>query len=442
MLEQLERRNLLVVPLDRRREWYRYHHLLREVLTEELLRREPGLVPQLHARAAAWFEAHGLADEAIEHAQEAGDADVVARLVLEHMQPTWASGRVDTVLRWVTWFDRESGLQLYPGIAVHGALIFALLGRVGEAEAWAEAARSAPPEVVLPDGNTTGALLAYLRAILARDGLEAMRADARASLAGLAPSSPYRATMLFTEGMSHLLQDDLDEADPILALAREDAERAGALPLAAMILAERCIVADRRNDIGQVDNLAAQALTIVETGGFEHYWTSALVYAWSARAALGRGDVRVARLHAGNCARLRPLLVPSIPVAPVQALLVLARVYLGLGDAAGAQEAAGQAEEILAEHPRLGALHDEARALRHTLDRVAADPVGASSLTAAELRLLPLLATHLSLGEIGERLHVSRATVKSETTSIYRKLRASSRGEAVSRARELGLALR
>ena len=87
MLEQLERRNLLVVPLDRRREWYRYHHLLREVLTEELLRREPGLVPQLHARAAWWFETQGLADEAIEHAQEAGDADVVARLVVEHMQP-------------------------------------------------------------------------------------------------------------------------------------------------------------------------------------------------------------------------------------------------------------------------------------------------------------------------------------------------------------------
>jgi len=439
MLEQLERRNLLVVPLDRRREWYRYHHLLREVLTEELLRREPGLVPRLHSRAAAWFEAHGLAGEAIEHAQQSGDADLVARLVLEHMQPTWASGRVDTVLRWVTWFDSGRGLERYPGIAVHGALIFALLGRVDEAEAWAEAARTAPPEVVLPDGNTTGALLAYLHAILARRGLEAMRADARASLAGLAPSSPYRATMLFTEGMSHLLEDDLDEADPILALAREDAERVGALPLAAMILAERCIVAERRNDTGQVESLAAQALAIVESGGFEHYWTSALVYAWAARAALGRGDVWEARLHAASCARLRPLLASSIPVAPVQALLALSRVYLGLGDAAGAEGAAHQAEEILAEHPHLGVLHDEVRELRDTIDRVAADPVGASSLTAAELRLLPLLATHLSLGQIGERLHLAHATVKSETTSIYRKLRVSSRGDAVNRARELGL---
>ncbi len=318
LLEQLERRNLLVIPLDRRREWYRYHHLLREMLAEELLRREPGLVPQLHARAAAWFETHGMADEAIEHAQEAGDRDLVARLVLEHMQPVWASGRVDTVLRWMTWFDREDELHRYPGIAIHGALIFALLGRADEAEAWASVARTAPTDVVLPDGNTTGGLLAYLRAILAQGGVEAMRADARASLAELAPSSPYRATMLFTEGMSHLLEGNLDEADPILALAREDAERLGALPLAAMILAERCIVAAERNDPAQVASLAGQALAIVEEGGFEHYWTSALVYAWAARAALAGGNLQEARAPRGAlCPAAAParLLHPGRPGA-------------------------------------------------------------------------------------------------------------------------------
>ena len=442
LLEQLERRNLLVVPLDRRREWYRYHHLFRERLAEELHHREPELVPRLHARAAAWFETHGLKDEAIEHAQQAGDRDLVARLVLEHMQPVWASGRADTVLRWTTWLEREGGLHRYPGIAIHGALIFALLGRVEQAEAWANVARSAPADVVLPDGNTTGSLLAYLRAILAQDGVEAMRADARASFAELAPSSPYRATMLFTEGMSYLLEGDLDRADPILALAREDAYTVGALPLAAMILAERCVVAEERADFGRVEDLAAQALAIVERGRFEHYWTSALVYAWAARTALRRGDVRGARLQAARCARLRPLLVSSIPVAPVQALLELSRVYLGLGDAAGAQGALRQAEEILAERPRLGVLHDQARDLRDTLDRLAADPVGGSSLTAAELRLLPLLATHLSLEQIGEQLHVARATVKAQTTSIYRKLRVSSRRDAVSRSRDLGLDIR
>ena len=82
VLEQMEARNLLLVPLDRRREWYRYHHLLRDLLRSELLRREPDLVPDLHFRAAAWFEANAMPEMAIDHARAAGDYDRVARLIL------------------------------------------------------------------------------------------------------------------------------------------------------------------------------------------------------------------------------------------------------------------------------------------------------------------------------------------------------------------------
>jgi LuxR family maltose regulon positive regulatory protein len=66
--------------------------------------------------------------------------------------------------------------------------------------------------------------------------------------------------------------------------------------------------------------------------------------------------------------------------------------------------------------------------------------LGATSLTAAELRVLPLLSTHLSLREIGERLYISPHTVKSHTNSIYRKLEVTSRSEAVTRTHQLGLA--
>ena len=62
-----------------------------------------------------------------------------------------------------------------------------------------------------------------------------------------------------------------------------------------------------------------------------------------------------------------------------------------------------------------------------------------SALTAAELRLLPLLATHLTFREIGERFFVSRNTVKSQAISVYRKLGVSSRSDAIERAAELGL---
>jgi LuxR family transcriptional regulator, maltose regulon positive regulatory protein len=65
--------------------------------------------------------------------------------------------------------------------------------------------------------------------------------------------------------------------------------------------------------------------------------------------------------------------------------------------------------------------------------------LGASSLSAAELRLLPLLATHLSFREIGQRLFVTQNTVKTQAISIYRKLGVSSRSDAVQHAQQLGL---
>jgi LuxR family transcriptional regulator, maltose regulon positive regulatory protein len=68
--------------------------------------------------------------------------------------------------------------------------------------------------------------------------------------------------------------------------------------------------------------------------------------------------------------------------------------------------------------------------------------LGASSLTTAELRLLPLLPTHLTFAAIGERLYVSKHTVKTQAISIYRKLGASSRSEAVRHAQQLGLLAR
>ena len=71
-LAALEESNLLLVPLDRRRQWYRYHHLFQELLTGELHRREPEIIPELHRRAASWCEANGLPETAIDYAQAAG----------------------------------------------------------------------------------------------------------------------------------------------------------------------------------------------------------------------------------------------------------------------------------------------------------------------------------------------------------------------------------
>ena len=87
ILDRLERSNLLVIPLDRRGEWYRYHHLFRDLLQAELQQREPEMITELHTRAAAWYEANRFPEAAIEHAQHAGDADRVARLGPRHHEP-------------------------------------------------------------------------------------------------------------------------------------------------------------------------------------------------------------------------------------------------------------------------------------------------------------------------------------------------------------------
>jgi LuxR family transcriptional regulator, maltose regulon positive regulatory protein len=439
VLQQMEVRNLLVVPLDRCREWYRYHHLLRELLQAELQRREPDLVQDLHFRAAAWFEANAMPEAAIDHAQAAGDYDRVARLILELQGAVWTSGRVETVRRWTEWLRDVTSAEYYGAIAAHGSLIFALLGQSAEAERWAAAAERAVPAGILPDGSTMAATLAYLRACLGRDGCSTMRRDARIAWEGLSPASPYRTTMLYTEAISYLLEGAPARAEPILARALDLATHSGSLPLAGLVLAQQCHLAAQRNLWPEVTSLARRAVTIVQTGHFDDYWSSALVYAWAARAALHQGNVPQGRSYVGRASRLRPLLTYMLPVVSVQALLEMAHSYITLADPAGAAAVLTQAQRILEQRPDLGILPERAAELRATLATIKAGAAGPSALTAAELRLLPLLPMHLPFPEIAAQMYLSPHTIKSQAMSIYRKLGATTRTQAVARARELGL---
>ena len=201
------------------------------------------MVPELHTRAAAWYETNNLPEAAIEHAQHAGDVDRVARLVLKVANPVWASGRLDTVLRWMEWFSANDLIESQPAVAVHGALIYALIGRAGDAERWARAAERTSFRGTLADGNTMESSLAYLRALLCRNGVDEMRRDAHLALEGLGPLSPYRAAMLHAAGAADLLQGDLDHADLYFARAVDEATSAGAAPFIPVALAERGIVA-------------------------------------------------------------------------------------------------------------------------------------------------------------------------------------------------------
>ena len=153
-----------------------------------------------------------------------------------------------------------------------------------------------------------------------------------------------------------------------------------------------------------------------------------------------RGDVPAARQQLVSAQRLRHLLTYALPYFAVQARIELARVHLALADLAGARTLMREVDELLRRRPGLGTLVGQAQALRARLseERGSSAP-GASALTAAELRLLPMLSTHLSFSEIAEQMFLSRNTIKSQAISIYHKLGASTRSQAVTRSRELGL---
>jgi len=439
VLAWLEASNLLLVPLDRQRRWYRYHHLFQELLSAELHRREPELVPALYARAASWCEANGLPETAIDHAQAAGDPDRVARLVWRLALPAYGAGRVDSTRRWFGWFEDQGLLGRYPAVAVLGAWLQALVGEPVAAERWADSAEFGSVAGTLPDGSTSRSYRALLRALLCRHGLDQMRADTQAALDELGPGSQWRPTAQLLEGIGSLLAGEGDRADPILAHAAQVATEAGALPAAAIALAERSLVAMGHQDWQQAATLAEQAQGVVRDGALDGYVASALVHAVAARVAVHQGDLPRAQHQLARATRLRPLLTYALSYFAVQTLVELGRACLAVDDTAGARVVLRQAREILRRRPDLGILPTQVDELRSQLDTWRGAVKGVSSLTPAELRLLPLLATHLSFAEIGERLYVSRHTVKTQAVSIYRKLGASSRSQAVQRAQQLGL---
>ena len=195
-----------------------------------------------------------------------------------------------------------------------------------------------------------------------------------------------------------------------------------------------------RGQWDQAEALARDAAAVRRRAGIEDSYASPLVNAVQARVALHRGDGAAARRELVRAQRLRPLLTYAFPSLAVQARIELTRVHLALADIAGAKMLMLEIDELLKRRPGLGTLVGEASELRDRLAKVRdPDAPGASALTGAELRLLPMLCTHLSVPEIGSELVLSPHTIKSRMKSIYRKLGATSRSQAVTRARELGL---
>ncbi len=440
VLRSLESADLLLSPLDRRREWFRYHGLFREALLNRLQHRDPELVIELRRRASDWCQDNDLLEESVGYALAAGDAERVARRLTDIASPMWAAGRAVTVERWFDWLDAHGPPDPYPPAAVQWSWIRALTGHPADAERWADAADRASFDETLPDGSSSiASWLALLRSLLCRDGIDQMADDARIALEGLSNGSQLRATAVFLLGISQRLAGDAEAADASMEDAAELGDRYGAAPTVSAALAERSVLAMERGDWADARTYTQEARKVVEDGGLQDYMTSILAYATAARVALHEGDVARAKRDLARAHRLRPLASRAVPHLAIQARLELARAHLTLADPAAARLLLREVGDLMRRRPDLGVLAQEAEDLRTQLRAVSGGTPGASTLTTAELKLLPFLPTYFSFRQIGEQMHLSPHTVKTQAISVYRKLGVTSRGEAIERAIALGL---
>jgi LuxR family maltose regulon positive regulatory protein len=441
-LAEAARMNLFVVPLDRRGEWYRYHGLVAEMLLSELRRREPGEESRVHRLAADWYEEQGQHEKAIGHRLAGGDTVAAARLINRHAPELVAAGRLRTVRRWLEALGQE-GLVGYPPLAITAAWTLALIGDMPGAQSCLHAAQRGSFDGPLPDGSSSlASAITVLRGSLGALGVDRMLLDATAATESEPPGSPWFPAAMATLGIAHALNGDADLAVKELALAARLGMEGLPPTAAAIALAELSLLAADRGDWSAAQEKAGQAVDLIVAAGIEEHLFSILGYVAAARVAAHEGNHVAAQRHATTVLRMNTTLSPAvIPWLSAQVEIALAEIFVELGDYEAARFRTAQAER------HLGALLTEGT-LRQQLHRVSARLVpvagpakvpSAMALTWAEMRVLQLLPTHLSLVQIGEELHISRNTVKAHVAAIYRKLQCSTRTEAVARGRDLDL---
>ena len=441
IIDTLERENLFVVPLDETRRWFRYHHLFAQVLRSQLARAEPDVVPELHARASGWHRLSGSAEEAITHAQAAGDLSGAVDLIAQHWFAYVDSGRVATVRGWMRSLGDEQ-IAASPLAAHCAAWAAALSGEQESARRWLPVLDTGYFEGPLPDGmQSLQSSAALLRAVFGFDGIGSMcEAGATAVKLECDPASPWYALARAAFGAGLYYSGELEQAT---AQAEEARLSHASISLVRMMtFAVLALIAVEQGRIAQAEELATTARDIVsdpELGlsttpqsSFAYTATGA-VYAWQGRLAEAQGEFE-------HALRARRRWVGISPWPTVEILLRLAPVAAELGDLPTATALLDEARQVLIGLP------DGADIQLARLERLERRAVGSSRaallaepLTERERAVLRLLRGPLSLREIGHELYLSLNTIKTHTRAIYRKLGVSDRQDAVAKGRELGL---
>lgn len=413
-LLQIERANLFLVALDGRREWYRYHHLFADLLRHELMRQQPGSVPALHRRAAEWLGSNGAVDEAIRHELAAGDEEAAASLVAEMWRVPFNRGELATVDRWLDDLP-ETLVRAKPELCLARAWVLMDRGRPREAERWLLDAGSVPEGIVLH------AVLCFKLGKLAHAeeiAREALTHDPVASALGLPVAHCILGISLYYRGKLDEAEASLREAVRLAVAGSNELARIYALGYVGLIRLEAADPEGAAVATREALEFAA------EPPASEHFVT--------AMALLAQG-----RLEQNSVALEQAVSLARRGAAPIE----IAAALTGFAEARRDPAMLQEARSVLADCEDTGRLPE---LIEQAELRLRGRPLGprrklAGDLSDRELAVLRLLPGDASLREIATSLYLSLNTVKSHSRSIYRKLDASSREQAVARGRELGL---
>ena len=435
-LVELERANLFLIPLDDRRERYRYHQLFAGLLEAQLEQRQPELVPELHRRACEWLESAGDLDGAIRHALAAGELEAASKLLARQWvsDPHAHLGRAETICRRLEDFP-AAAIEEDARLALIQAWALSMLNEHEDAGEGLAAAERMGEGVCLPDGTDVEAAAGLARACFARGNVTALLAAAEAVREDELAPGWHPVSSLALGRARYLAGDHAGAVDP-LERAASLGNRLGRVLVSCVAqgLLARIAVA-----VGDLDIAEARARDALE--GLDRESLSDRPGAGTAHVALGavlarRGEMDEAGdLLVRGLARLR---VAGDALEIADALLVYAPVRRSLDTLSAARAVVEEAKTLLASCPDPGALRGQLEDVVRTLTPAHRRIEGESELTERELEVLRYLAEGLPKRDIGRMLFLSYNTIHSHTKSIYQKLRVSSRQAAVDRARELG----
>jgi LuxR family maltose regulon positive regulatory protein len=441
LLEQADRANLFLHPLDEVRGWWRYHHLFADLLRARLQQERPDRVTELHRAAGAWHEAQGLADEAIEHALAADDALWAARLIERQVDACILRWEGATLQRWLGALPAElvssrPRLSLaQANLALISGHLEAIEGPLGDAERGVADAVDEPYE---PSVGRAASMMANLPAaiVLQRAGLanlrgdaEQMRAAARWALAELGEGEWMLESLArWYLAVVEWLAGRLAEAEAALVssiagwrVASQHAPAAAALGYHYLGLVQR--------DQGRLEAALAtyrEALAVAAEPDRPAPQIAGIAYTGMAGVLYERDDLDAALGYATDGIALCRQLVYTPPL--VTSLVTLAWIRQAQGDRAGALDALSQAERVQLSPMVVGLLNpvpaERARlALAQSDLDTAVHWVRVRGLTATDEPSFPrereylvlvrvLLATHAheqALGLLG-RLHAQAAS--------------------------------